>query len=261
MTTASITAMLDSDRKSPARLLVAIMLAMLIVCIPSLAKSDEPTAVDLQLILAVDVSGSVNQTRFELQKRGYVAAFRDARVLNAIRSGNAKAIAVTMVQWTGPTMQVQLMPWTLVNDGASVNAFADRIADVPRQLFGGGTSISGVIDYAVDLFRRAPFSAGRRVIDVSGDGANNRGRPAEAARDDATKAGIVINGLPILEVEPDLEEFYRRNVIGGPNAFVIAVSRFDEFGDAIIRKLILEIAATGQSRIKLGLQSTDTSAR
>ena len=239
-------------RTGRAPFLATVMLSILFACLPWQIRADEPAAVDLQLILAVDVSGSVNQTRFELQKRGYVAAFRDARVLNAIRSGNAKAIAVTMVQWTGPTMQVQLMPWTRVKDEASVNAFADRIANAPRQLFSGGTSISGVIDHAIDLFQRSPFPAGRKVIDVSGDGANNRGRPAEAARDDAVQAGIVINGLPILEIEPDLEEFYRRNVIGGPNAFVIAVSRFDEFGDAIIRKLILEIAATGQTRIKLG---------
>ncbi len=241
--------------------LAALLHALPAVLAAAAVRAEEPAAVDLQLVLAVDVSGSVNQARFELQKSGYVAAFRDARVLNAVRSGSAKAIAVTMVQWTGPTMQVQLMPWMRVGDETSINAFADLIAAAPRQIFGGGTSISGVIDYAVELFPRSPFPGGRRVIDISGDGANNRGRPTEVARDDAVKAGIVINGLPILEIEPGLEEFYRSSVIGGPNAFVIAVSRFDEFGDAVIRKLILEIAGNGQSRIKLGQRTNDVRAR
>ena len=157
-----------------------------------------------------------------------------------------------MMQWTGPTLQFQVVPWTLIKDEAAIDAFAARIAAAPRELHGGGTSISGAIDYAVNLFRRSPFAGGRRVIDVSGDGANNRGRAAEAARDDAIKAGIIINGLPILELEPDLEEFYRRNVIGGPNAFVVPVERFEEFGDAILKKLILEIAAPAEFRQRFG---------
>ena len=218
----------------------------------STANAEVGPSVDLHLVLAVDVSGSVNEQRFQLQKNGYVAAFRDRRVLRAIHSGQAKAIAVTMMQWTGPTLQFQVVPWTLIKDEAASDAFAARIAAAPRELHGGGTSISGAIDYAVSLFARSPFAGGRRVIDLSGDGANNRGRPAEAARDEAIKAGVVINGLPILELESDLEEFYRRNVIGGPNAFVIPVERFEEFGDAILKKLILEIAAPADFRQKLG---------
>src|SRR5215470_15726093 len=155
------------------RLAAALWLACS-VCTPAFAQ----TAVDLQLVLAVDASGSVDQRRFELQKQGYVAAFRDPRVLHAIQSGAAQAIAVTMVQWTGPTLQIQVLPWTLINDAATAQAFAAAIVATPRRLFSGGTSISGVIDFAVPLLLESPFKGTRRVIDVSGDGSNNRGRPA-----------------------------------------------------------------------------------
>src|SRR5262245_49373813 len=106
------------------------------------------TAVDLQLVLAVDASGSVDQQRFELQMQGYVAAFRDPRVLQAIQAGATQAIAVTMVQWTGPALQIQVLPWTLINDATTAQAFAAAIAATPRRLFSGGTSLSGAIDYA-----------------------------------------------------------------------------------------------------------------
>jgi hypothetical protein len=173
------------------RFAVALLLACS-VCTPAFAQ----TAVDLQLVLAVDASGSVDQRRFELQQQGYVSAFRDPRVLRAIQSGATQAIAVTMVQWTGPALQIQVLPWTLIKDAASAHAFAAAIAATARRLFSGGTSISGVIDYAVPLLLESQFQGTRRVIDISGDGSNNRGRPAASARDDAVRAGIVINGLP-----------------------------------------------------------------
>jgi len=201
-------------------------------------------AVDLQLVLAVDASGSVDQVRFELQKRGYVAAFRHARVLQAVRSGPNRAIAVTMVQWTGPMLQVQVVGWTLIGDEETAVAFSDAIERAPRQLFGGGTSISGAIDYAATLFAQSSFRANRRVIDVSGDGSNNRGRPVTLARDEAVAAGIGINGLPILALESDLDRYYYDSVIGGPGAFVIAAKNYETFADAILKKLIIEIAAT-----------------
>src|SRR5258705_324667 len=124
-------------------------------------------------------------------------------------NGSRQAIAVTMVQWTGPALQVQVVPWMLVNDEASMLALAAAIEAAPRQLFGGGTSISGAIDHAMTLFPNAPYRGARRVIDVSGDGRNNRGRPSAEARDEAVRASVTINGLPILTVEPDLEEVYR----------------------------------------------------
>ena len=136
--------------------------------------------------------------------------------------GPNQAIAVTMVQWTGPTLQVQVVGWTLVGDEESAAAFAAAIERAPRQLFSGGTSISGAIDHAMTLFPQSPFRGGRRVIDISGDGSNNRGRPVTLARDEAIAAGVGINGLPILALEPDLDRYYQDNVIGGPGAFVVA---------------------------------------
>src|SRR6266849_3245318 len=182
------------------RFAVALLLAFS-VCTPAFAQ----TAVDLQLVLAVDVSGSVDQRRFELQ--------------------------------------IQVLPWSLINDATTAQAFAAAIAATPRRLFSGGTSISGVIDYAVPLMLESPFKGTRRVIDISGDGSNNRGRPAASARDDAVRAGIVINGLPILALEPDLERYFSDHVIGGPGAFVIAAESYETFADAIIKKLIREMAA------------------
>ena len=220
------------------RIAVALLLACSI-CTLAFAQ----TAVDLQLVLAVDASGSVDQRRFELQQQGYVAAFRDLRVLRAIRSGATQGIAVTMVQWTGPALQIQVLPWTLINDAATAHAFAAAIAATSRQLFSGGTSISGVIDYAVPLILESPFQGTRRVIDISGDGSNNRGRLAASARDDALSAGIVINGLPILALERDLERYFSDHVIGGPGAFVIAAESYETFADAILKKLIREMAA------------------
>jgi hypothetical protein len=220
-------------------LFAAALLLTCRVCTPAFAQ----TAVDLQLVLAVDASGSVDQRRFELQMQGYVAAFRDPRVLRAIQSGATQAIAVTMVQWTGPALQIQVLPWTLINDATTAHAFAAAIVDTPRQLFSGGTSISGVIDYAVPLILESQFKGTRRVIDISGDGSNNRGRPAASARDDAVRAGIVINGLPILALESGLERYFSGHVIGGPGAFVIAAESYETFADAILKKLIREMAA------------------
>src|SRR5436309_2587426 len=221
--------------------------SLIFVCATALLAAAAPaaaqSAADLQLVLAVDASGSVDAYRFELQKQGYVAAFRHARVLQAIRSGPNQAIAVTMLQWTGPMLQVQVVGWTLIGDEHSAAALAAAIERVPRQLFGGGTSISGAIDYASTLFPKSPFRASRRVIDVSGDGSNNRGRPVTSARDEAVAAGIGINGLPILALEPDLDRYYYDSVIGGPGAFMVPAQNYETFGDAILKKLITEIAS------------------
>jgi hypothetical protein len=132
---------------------------------------------------------------------------------------------------------------TLIKDAATAHAYAAAIAATPRQLFSGGTSISGAIDYAVPLMRESPFQGTRRVIDISGDGSNNRGRSAASARDDAVRAGIVINGLPILALEPNLERYFADHVIGGPFAFVIAAESYETFAEAILKKLIREMAA------------------
>jgi len=221
------------------------LLVLLSVLAPgAIAQLPPPTetAVDLQLVLAVDASGSVNQTRFELQRHGYAEAFRNPRVAQAIGAGTRHSIAVAMVQWTGPTLHVQVIPWTRVSDARSAEALAAAIDATPRQLFRGGTSLSGAIDYAMTMLEASPYRGARRVIDVSGDGSNNAGRPAALARDDAVRAGVVINGLPIAWIEPGLDLYYRDNVIGGPGAFVVAIDSYDNFADAILNKLVTEIA-------------------
>jgi len=229
------------------KLLRAVALVLICLAAPAAAQRGSGTPVDLALVLAVDASGSVDHVRFELQKQGYVAAFRHPRVIGAITSGPTQSIAVIVMQCTGPALQVVAVPWTRISDAASANAFADKIAAAPRALFGGGTSISGAIDASMGLLFDNPFSATRRVIDISGDGSNNRGRPANAARDDAVAKGVGINGLPILALEGDLDRYYEQNVIGGPGAFVIAARDFETFGEAILKKLIAEIAARDSS--------------
>src|SRR6202165_1964150 len=227
----------------------AIMLLALGVGGPANAQ----VAVDLHLMLAVDASGSVDFTRFELQRRGYVAAFRSPQVLQAIRGGENQSIAVAMFQWTGPLLQAEIVPWTQIKDKASAESVAAIIETPPRRLFGGGHSVSGPIDYAMRWFPESPFKGERRVIDISGDGSNNGGRSVTRARDQAVAADVNINGLPILAWEPFLDQYYKENVIGGPGAFMIVANDFNTFADAILRKMILEIAMNAQpGRTRIG---------
>jgi hypothetical protein len=248
-------------------LLLRIAIALVLVWCAA-APAPAQTPVDIQLVLAVDASGSVSDGRFELQKQGYVAAFRHPRVLNAIRQGGHQAIAVTMFQWTGPAMQVQAVPWTILKDSGSLEAFAGAIEKAPRELFSGGTSISGAIDHAMTLLQASPFRGIKRVIDISGDGSNNRGRPVRQARDDTVHAGVVINGLPILQLEPWLDRYYFENVVGGPGSFVVPAETYDKFADAVLRKLVLEIASlsgpansSGDSRSLVSLSGQSGSDR
>src|SRR5436305_2780289 len=139
------------------KFIFALFIAWFAPMAPAQAQTEALATTDILLVLAVDASGSVNQTRFELQRRGYAYAFRSQQVLNAIRGGSTGSIAVTMVQWTGPTMQVQVVPWTLIKDAGSALAFADAVEAAPRQLFGGGTSLSGAIDYAMLLMPGATY--------------------------------------------------------------------------------------------------------
>jgi hypothetical protein len=215
---------------------------------PSAGLAD---SVDLRLVLAVDASGSVNESRFELQRQGYAAAFRHPHVLRAIRSGAHGKIAVTMMQWTGPALQVQVIPWSVIASEDDMRAFAAAVDGTTRRLFSGGTSLSGAIDHGARLLVECPHSASRSVIDISGDGRNNRGRAASDARDEAIAAGIVINGLPILELDPGLDDHYLHNVVGGPNSFMVPAQSFAEFADAILKKLVTEIAGLPASRVRL----------
>jgi hypothetical protein len=218
----------------------------------ALVASAAPAAarmIDLALVLAVDVSGSVNSERFELQRQGYAKAFASREVVEAIAAGESHAIAVTLVEWSGATHQRQMIGWTIISDAQSARSFSSALSEAPR-VFADWTSISGAIDYALGLFDEIDSATPRRrVIDVSGDGINNNGRSVNDARDDAVNAGITVNGLPILSEYPTLDDYYRDNVIGGLGAFVVAVSDFDAFGGAILGKLVREIASTPQLRL------------
>jgi hypothetical protein len=217
-----------------------LLLAVAIAAGPAHAQGQ---AVDLELVLAVDCSRSINDAEFALQAQGYAAAFRHPSVLRAIQSGERRSIAVTYVQWAGPFLQNQSLGWTLINDGESAHEFADRFEAAPRAFYGGGTSLSGIIDFGRTLFPKSGYSGRRRVIDISGDGINNSGRLATSARDDAMREGITINGLAILTEVGGLDHYFRDNIMGGDGSFVIAAADFESFAQAILNKLIREIAA------------------
>jgi hypothetical protein len=216
------------------------------------ARAAEP--VDLLLALAMDVSRSMSQPKFQLQREGYAAAITNPQVLDAIKSGAHQKIAICFVDWSGPGEQKLLIDWSIIDNAASAKHFGDLIAQAPRSFF-NSTSIAGGIDFSSAQIARAPFEAERHAIDVSGDGTNNSGRDVRAARDQAVARGVVINGLAILtdisqaqnpqHTNPPggLEKYYRDYVVGGPGSFVMVAEDFSSFGRAMVKKLIAEIAA------------------
>jgi Protein of unknown function (DUF1194) len=218
------------------------LVALLVLGIVFEARASRAAEVDRAIVLAVDVSGSVNEERYRLQMQGYSKAFRSPEVVNAITNGVRHAIAVTLVEWSAPNEQMQMIEWTVIDGEASARSFAIALAEIPRA-FSSTTSISGAINYAVELLETCPHDTRRKVIDVSGDGANNAGRPVDEARDAAIARGITINGLPILADEAGVDTHYRAHVVGGPGAFLIVANGFGSFAEAILRKLVLEIAA------------------
>jgi hypothetical protein len=207
------------------------------------------TVVDLELVLAVDVSGSMDRQEQAVQRQGYVEAFTHPEVVDAIHSGPYGRIAVTYVEWAGSTSQSSVLPWTLVEDADTAGDFATGLAEAPFGRY-RGTSISGALTFAAALFGDNGYDGLRRVIDVSGDGANNAGAPVAPVRDTVVAAGIVINGLPIVlgpslqsaVGAPDLAVYYRDCVIGGPGSFMIPVTEPEQLFETIRRKLVLEIA-------------------
>ena len=198
--------------------------------------------VDLELVLAVDVSSSVDEGEFELQMQGIAAAFRHPGVQAAIHAAGDLGIAVTLIQWSDFVRQRKAVDWTLVRDGAGAAALAGDIATAGRAIAGGGTAIYGVINFALHEFDTNGYDGRRQAIDVSGDGRSDLLVPTTAARDRAVARGVTINGLVILDDEPHLDRYYRTNVIGGAEAFVLTVDDFEDFAAAIVAKLIREIA-------------------
>jgi hypothetical protein len=212
----------------------------------------EDLSVDLELVLAVDTSGSIDEVEATQQREGYIAAIADPQVVDAIRSNQFGRIALAYVEWAGAGQQRTLIDWTVIDGQEAASAFSNALAEAPR-VRAMWTSISAALDYVVPMFDDNGFAGTRQVIDLSGDGPNNRGRPAAQARDDAVAHGIVINGLPIMNDRPQpwtlptpnemaLDLYYQDNVIGGPGAFLIAAESFAEFKTAILNKLIREIA-------------------
>jgi hypothetical protein len=229
----------------------AIVLAFASALFAASPARTEP--VDLLLVLAADVSRSVDSQKFQLQREGYAAALADPRVIDAIQSGRRGRIGVLFLEWSGFGNQKVVIDWTVVDGPKAAQAFGDRLLESPRS-FADRTSISGGIDAAVAQLARAPFEAQRRTIDVSGDGTNNAGRDVGLARDEALALGISINGLVILSDIPlpwnpehtnppgGLTKYYRDNVIGGPGSFALEAKDFNSFGEAIVKKMIAEIA-------------------
>jgi hypothetical protein len=229
-------------------------LLLLLLATAGAARAD---SVDLQVILTADVSRSIDDDEFELQRKGYAAAISNPQFVQAIQSGVHGAVALCFIEWAGPGQQAVVVKWMVIRDGEGATDFAKMLLAAPRS-FAGRTAIGDGIDFAAAELAAGNFAAARRVIDVSGDGTNNSGRPATAARDDAAAKGITINGLAIINEKTGgiegtflyghthplggLPSYYRNNVIGGPGAFVRQIVNFDTFAQAMTDKLLTEIS-------------------
>jgi hypothetical protein len=237
------------------RLLAVAFVIVALLLSPAARAAEE---VDLLLVLSSDVSRSIDAPKFKLQRDGYAAAIVNPRVIQAIRSGALGKIAVSFVEWSGVGAQKIVIDWTIIRDEATARDFSAQVIEAPRA-FADRTSISGGIDFAMAQLARAPYQASRHTIDVSGDGTNNSGRDVTDARDEALAKGVTINGLVILSERPmswnadhtnppgGLDAYYRNNVIGGPGSFVMVAENFNSFGQAILNKLIAEIASVPET--------------
>src|SRR5579863_293206 len=229
------------------------LFAATLAFVPAARAAD---GVDLTLVLVSDVSRSIDDSEFKLEKDGYASAFTSKQVLDAIHGGPVGAIAVSYVEFASSFEVRTVLDWSVIRDEASAKAFADKLAGAPRS-FWGRTAISSGVERAVQLLAESGFDAPRHMIDVCGDGTNNAGRDITDARDDALKAGVTINGLAIINDHPvswtyahvqppgGLPNYYRENVTGGPASFVLEVHDFHTFGEAMTRKLVTEISDAG----------------
>ena len=210
------------------------------------AAAGPAVSVDLELVIAVDISPSMDAEEQAIQRAGYVEAIRHPDFIQAVASGVYQRVAVTYVEWAGGAWQKTVIPWRLIDSAATARAFADQLSAEPISSF-YGTSISAALTYGAALFANNGFDGGRRTIDISGDGPNNSGGPVVAARDAVIDSGIVINGLPVMirpsPIFPAMDRYYSDCVIGGPGAFVLPVRDVEEFDEAIRRKLVLDVAA------------------
>ena len=221
------------------------LIALLLCLLPLSAPAEE---VDVELLLMVDVSRSMSAVELEIQRRGYSEALLSAPVLSAVRAGLLGRVAVAYVEWAGAGSQAVLVDWTLISGEAEARAFVQRLSMTrPERL--QRTSISGALEFGAGMIARNQYQGLRRVIDISGDGPNNHGRHVTVARDRVVAQGIVVNGLPLMTRDivdspwhlEDLDQYYLNCVIGGPGAFAIPVTRWEEFATAVRRKLVLEL--------------------
>jgi Protein of unknown function (DUF1194) len=226
------------------------------------APTQAATEVDLALVLAVDISNSMDREEQELQRQGFVEAFRSPPVHDAIAGGALGRIAVVYMEWAANYRRNVVVPWTVIEGPESAADFASRLDQAPIDR-GPRTSISGAIDFAAELLRSSGVEAIRQVIDVSGDGANNQGRTVVQARDEALAKGITINGLPIMLKRAvgywdvaELDRYYRDCVIGGAGAFLVPVRERHHFAEAIRTKILREIAGYGDPLIKTAQADT-----
>lgn len=237
---------------------VVVLVGLALGLVPLAAWAAEP--VDMLLVLAADVSRSVTEPKFRLQREGAAAALSHPDVVKAMTSGPHRRIAVCFVEWATVGQQAVVVDWMMIDGDAAARGFGDKLIEAPRS-FIGSTSISSAIDFSVRQLERAPFTAERRVIDVSGDGNNNSGRMVSDARDDALAKGITINALVILtpiaeSFRPEhtnpaggLEKYFQDNVIGGYGAFTVVAESHAAFGRALTKKLIQEIAGLAGPRL------------
>jgi hypothetical protein len=227
--------------------LVRVIAAAAALLLPGAASAAEP--VDVELVLAVDVSLSMSPMELEIQRRGYAAALMHERVLQAISEGAYGRIAVTYFEWAGTSTQHVIVPWTVISGKADAERVAARLSARPPNS-ARRTSVAAAIEFGADLLAESPYKGVKRVIDISGDGPNNQGQPVETARDAAIKQGITVNGLPLMTTGGfagafdvlDLDRYYTECVIGGPGAFMIPVNDWAQFPEAVRRKLVLELA-------------------
>ena len=228
--------------KAALPLLLAIVLLASLWPVPACA---EAIAVDLELVLAVDVSESMDPEEFAIQRAGYAAALRHPGFIHAVLSGPNGRIALSYFEWAGTVRPRSAVPWQVINGADSARAFAERLESLPVHVF-RGTSISAALDFGITSIQTNGFDGARRVIDISGDGPNNFGGPVEQARDAAVGRGIVVNGLPILirpsPIFPAIDSYYAECVTGGAGSFVLPIRTTAEFATAIRRKLILEVS-------------------
>ena len=218
-----------------------VMVGGLAVLAAAFSAPADARSVDIELVIAVDSSTSVDFDEFNLQVRGLAAAFRDPTVVAAVADGPRGAISVAVFEWADPASQMLAVPWTVIDGPATANAFARRVDGMTRQVPRGGTSIAGALAFASVLFQNNPHPGDRQVIDLTADGRNNQGPAVDQLRDLLVARGITINGMVILNDDAVLDGYFEDRVIGGPDAFVEAAADYTDYAKAIRRKLIREI--------------------